>query len=98
MYLRCEGQRFTLIIDQTKNLRFFVRWEEEYHVFDITFATLQEAQNFAEGWLDLVELAGGKMFAEPAQESSLPSGKDCMGFIALVGLLVTLVLLLYLFG
>jgi hypothetical protein len=97
MFLRSAGQDFTMIIDRTKDQRYLVRWEEDGHTFPVTFATLREAEDFAEGWLDMIE-AGGEILLERAQESSRPTGKDCMGFVALIGLLATLVLLLYLFG
>ena len=109
MYLRCEGQDFTLVIDRTPDDRFVVQWVQEEYTFPIRFPTLQEARYFSEGWLDLIEDGGvavlDQMITREEKEayyrrltSYWPTGKDCMGFVALVVLLATLVLLLYLFG
>jgi hypothetical protein len=100
--LHYEGGTYTLVIDLNEDNRYRVRWEEPGYLFPINFPDLQEAQHFAEGWLDMVEAGHLDVryltMTEEETESLLPSGKDCMGFIALTGLLGTLVLLLYLFG
>lgn len=98
MTLRHEGVDYTLVIDRNANLRYAVRWEEPGYLFPINFPILDDAKHFAECWLDWVEAGQLDPRYLTTEESSIPSRKDCMGFVALVGLLAALVLMLYIFG
>ena len=97
MTLQAPEGSITLVIDQNADLRYSIWRVEDNHTYPITFATLKEAQDYAEGWLDLI----GADFREHYYSHITrpwPTGKDCSNMFALVTLLATLVLLLYLFG
>lgn len=96
--LRHNGETYTLVIDRNKDNRCQVRWEEQDYLFPISFSTLELAEHFAEAWLNMAESGFLEDTYDTERRSSVPSGKDCMGLLALVLLLATLVLLLYLFG